>query len=104
VPNQQRTANNGNQFSVEPPDQGLAVGNGDVLEVVNDVLPVYDSSGNPLSGVVDLNTFYGYEPAVVRGTNPVFGPSITDPLGVLRRRHAALVPGLLDARRGSVDG
>ena len=32
---QQRTARNGNQFSTEPPDQGLAVGNGLVLEGVN---------------------------------------------------------------------
>src|SRR4029453_6549197 len=37
----QRFANNGNQFSVEPPDQGLCVGNGFVLETINDVLQVY---------------------------------------------------------------
>ena len=35
---QQRLANGGNQFSVEPPDQALCVGNGYVLESVNDVL------------------------------------------------------------------
>lgn len=34
----QRFANGGNQFSVEPPDQGLCAGNGFVLETVNDVL------------------------------------------------------------------
>ncbi len=33
----QRTANGGNQFSLEPPDQGLCVGNGHVVEVINDV-------------------------------------------------------------------
>lgn len=33
----QRLANGGNQFSVEPPDQGLCAGNGYVLESVNDV-------------------------------------------------------------------
>ena len=38
----QRYANNGNQFSVEPPDQGLCAGNGYVFEVVNDVLPAAD--------------------------------------------------------------
>ena len=38
--NNQRFANGGNQFSVEPPDQGLCVGNGFVLETVNDVLRV----------------------------------------------------------------
>ncbi|HEU5199827.1 MAG TPA: hypothetical protein VFU32_09330, partial [Ktedonobacterales bacterium] len=34
----QRFANGGNQFSVEPPDQGLCAGNGFVVESVNDVL------------------------------------------------------------------
>jgi hypothetical protein len=33
---QQRYACGGNQFSVEPPDQALCVGNGYVLEAVND--------------------------------------------------------------------
>jgi hypothetical protein len=73
----QRLANNGNQFSVEPPDQGLCAGNGFVLETVNDVMRVFDTSGNALTGAVDLNTFYGYAPAIVRPST--FGPSITDP-------------------------
>lgn len=75
---QQRLANNGNQFSVEPPDQGLCAGNGFVVEAVNDVLRVFDTAGNPVLGVVDLNTFFGYPPAIVRSTGK-FGPSITDP-------------------------
>ena len=75
----QRYANHGHQFSVEPPDQGLCAGNGFVLESVNDVLRVFDTKGNPLIGVVDLNTFYGYPAAVVRGAHPTFGPAITDP-------------------------
>jgi hypothetical protein len=62
----QRFANGGNQFSVEPPDQGLCVGNGFVLETVNTVLRVYHTDGTPATGVVDLNTFYGYPPAIVR--------------------------------------
>lgn len=74
----QRYANGGKQFSVEPPDQGLCVGNGFVLESVNDVLAVYDKSGNELVGPVDLNTFYGYPAAINRSTR-AFGPSITDP-------------------------
>jgi hypothetical protein len=40
----QRTAGTGNyvdtQFSLEPPDQGLCVGNGFVVEPVNDALAV----------------------------------------------------------------
>jgi hypothetical protein len=74
----QRTANGGNQFSLEPPDQGLCVGNGFVLETINDVMRVYNANGTPASGTVDMNTFYGYAPAIVR--SPLsFGPFITDP-------------------------
>src|SRR5260370_42451792 len=76
----QRFANNGNQFSIEPPDQGLCAGNGFVLESANDVLRIFDMKGNPLIGVVYLNTFYGYAAAVNRTAQPVtFGPSITHP-------------------------
>lgn len=78
---QQRLANRGNQFSVEPPDQALCAGNGYVLEAVNDVIRVFNSSGVPVSGVTDLNTFYAYAPAITRTANPLqFGPSITDPI------------------------
>ncbi|HEX2864518.1 MAG TPA: hypothetical protein VHN99_08105 [Deinococcales bacterium] len=75
---QQRLANGGNQFSVEPPDQGLCAGSGYVLESVNDVLRVYDQAGGPAMGVTDLNTFYGYIPAINRQTG-VRGPFVTDP-------------------------
>jgi hypothetical protein len=74
---QQRLANGGNQFSVEPPDQGLCVGNGFVMETVNDVIRVFDTAGNPLTGVVDQNSFYGYAPAIIRPST--FGPFVTDP-------------------------
>ena len=92
---QQRYARGGNQFSIEPPDQGLCVGNGFELEVVNDVVNIYNASGasvlpdntatNIVSGfprnvnhAVDLNSFYGYPPAVNRSTG-VQGPELTDP-------------------------
>ena len=74
----QRFANGGNQFSVEPPDQGLCVGNGFVLETVNDVLRMYHTDGTPATPVIDLNTFYGYPAAINRATG-ARGPSITDP-------------------------
>jgi hypothetical protein len=74
----QRTANGGNQFSLEPPDQGLCVGNGFVLETINDVMRVYDTSGVAQTGVIDQNTFYGYIPAINRATL-TFGPFVTDP-------------------------
>ena len=81
---QQRFARGGNQFTVEPPDQGLCVGNGYIVETVNDVFNVYNSSGvsqlaaNNVGGAVDLNSFFGYPPAINRSTG-VFGQSVTDP-------------------------
>ena len=74
-----RLADGGNAFSVEPPDQGLCVGNGFVVESVNDAIRVFDRDGRPLTGVTSLNRFYGYPPAVWRGARRVFGPSLTDP-------------------------
>lgn len=75
----QRLANGGNQFSIEPPDQALAVGNGFVLEAVNDVLRIWDTSGAALTSPVDLNSFYGYAAAINRTTG-ARGPSLTDPI------------------------
>ena len=93
---QQRFARGGNQFSVEPPDQGLCVGNGYVVEAVNDVLNIFNTSGqsvlpdntatNIVTGfprnvnhAVDLNSFYGYAPAINRANGNVRGPFVTDP-------------------------
>jgi len=75
---QQRRANGGNQFSLEPPDQGLCAHNGVVMEIINDVMRVYSSDGTPLQGIEDLNTFLGY-PAQFDRTTGVVGPFVTDP-------------------------
>jgi hypothetical protein len=76
----QRTANNGNQFSLEPPDQGVCAGNGFVVETVNDVIQVYNQRGLPLTGVEDMNTFFGFVAAVDRTVTPrIFGPFLSDP-------------------------
>jgi hypothetical protein len=92
---QQRYSRGGNQFSVEPPDQGLCVGNGFVVEAVNDVLNVFNTSGqsvlpdntatNIVAGLprnvnhaVDLNSFLGYAPAINRRTG-VRAQFVTDP-------------------------
>jgi len=80
---QRFVANNGNQFSLEPPDQGLCVGNGFVIEAINSVLRVWDTDGNPLTGVQDLNTFFGYPSAIDRGAYPApnsIGPDVIDPV------------------------
>src|SRR6516162_8904522 len=93
---QQRYSRGGNQFSVEPPDQGMCVGNGFVVEVVNDVFNVYSAAtgasvlpdntatnivgGFPrnVDNAINLNSFYGYPPAINRATG-VRGEFVTDP-------------------------
>jgi hypothetical protein len=74
-----RLANNGNQFSSEPPDQALCVGPNSVLEGVNTVLRVFDKAGSPLSPTIAYNEFFGYPPAIDRTTG-VFGAFLTDPI------------------------
>jgi hypothetical protein len=76
----QRFANGGNQFSLEPPDQGLCVGKGKVVEIVNDVYQVFDTHGHALTNPIDVNTLFGYPPAIVRsGPNAgQFGPEVFD--------------------------
>jgi hypothetical protein len=97
---QQRYSRGGNQFSVEPPDQALCVGGGFVLEALNQVINVFDSSGTSLlpdntstnivagfprnvNHAVDLNSFYGYPAAINRSISPGnpgrFGQFLTDP-------------------------
>jgi hypothetical protein len=76
----QRLANGGNQFSLEPPDQALCVGNGFTVEAVNSVLRVHSTAtGSPVTGVQDLNTFFGY-PAAINRTTGVVGPEVIDPV------------------------
>ena len=92
---QQRYARGGNQFTVEPPDQALCAGNGYELEAVNDVLNVYNGTGasvlpdntatNIVAGfprnvnhAVDLNSFFGYAPAIIRATG-FRAQFVTDP-------------------------
>jgi hypothetical protein len=74
----QRNADNGNQFNVEPPDQAMGVNNAQVFESVNDAFAVYDHNGNILAGPTSSNTFFGLPSAFVRPAGP-FGPELTDP-------------------------
>jgi len=72
---QQRLANHGNQFSVEPPSPAIAVGNGYVLEGVNNAVQVYTTSGTPLlPTVLSSNEVFGLAPAIDQntGVNGVF--------------------------------
>ena len=54
----QRTVDNGNQTSDTPPDQGLCVGNGRVIEPVNTVFSIYSTSGQAMGGPVSLTQFF----------------------------------------------
>lgn len=72
-----RLARGGEQFSIEPPDQALAVGNGFVLEAINCALSVYDTNGfiqlNPNGTThypVALTTFFGLPAAFTRPAGP----------------------------------
>jgi hypothetical protein len=77
----QRFASDGNQFDLEPPDQGLCVGNGHAVEMVNAALSVYDTNGNVTTPTVSLNDFYGLAPNIRRDHNPpTFGPFVFDPV------------------------
>ena len=71
-------ASGGNQFTVTPPDQALCVGNGFVLESVNDSLRIFNTAGKALTPPIGLNAFYGYKPEINRTTFE-FGPFPTDP-------------------------
>jgi hypothetical protein len=75
----QRLADGGNQFSSEPPDQCLAVGNGRVLEGVNSAFRVRNTDGSSASAVISMNTFFGLPVAILRTTPPVYGPFTSDP-------------------------
>jgi hypothetical protein len=71
----QRNANNGNQFSVEPPNPSIAAGNGYVLEGVNNAIQIFSTSGTPaLPKVLSSNQLFGLAPALNRttGVNGVF--------------------------------
>jgi hypothetical protein len=75
-----RTARGGNQFSTEPPDQGLCVGNGFVLEAINDVVAVYNAESHArLSGPTALSSFFNLPPDILRTRPLVFGQRSTDP-------------------------
>ncbi len=74
----QRLASNGNQFSSEPPDQGLAVGNGYIVEAVNTAIRVRKTDGTILVDATGLNGFFGLPVSIDRKTG-TYGPFTSDP-------------------------
>jgi hypothetical protein len=79
---QQRFAGTGiytnTNFSTEPPDQALCVGNGFVVEGGNAAIAVYSTAGTLLAGPTALNQLFGAVPAVTRSTPPVYGDFVGD--------------------------
>lgn len=68
---------NGFNLSLEPPDQGLSVGNGFIVEAVNDAILVLDPAPTAFEA---LSAFFGEPPAVTEsGASIVFGPRLSDP-------------------------
>ena len=71
----------GNNGQLEPPDQGLAVGNGFVLEPINNAIEIFDTTGHSF-GFEALSLFFGLPPTFVVNNNgqiESFGPFLSDP-------------------------
>ncbi|MEP7041229.1 MAG: hypothetical protein ABI864_06605 [Chloroflexota bacterium] len=66
------------QYSLEPPDQGLCVGNGFVVETVNTAIRVRNTGGTVLVPAMPINDFFNVAPEIVRPSGP-YGPFSTDP-------------------------
>ena len=79
---EQRTADGGNQFSLEPPDQALCVGNGYVLEAVNTVFRIRSSvtgaAIDPAVGGAAMNPFFTQDRQFNRTTGAI-GNDLFDP-------------------------
>jgi len=72
---------NGANGQLEPPDQGLAVGNGFVVEPINNAIAIFDTTGN-LFGFEALSAFFGLPPTFFVNNGqvaPPFGPFLSDP-------------------------
>ncbi len=57
-------------FVLEPPDQGLCVGNGKVLELVNVVGQVYSTGGSKQGKAFYLNDFFNEDPNLANASDP----------------------------------
>jgi hypothetical protein len=67
------------QFSLEPPDQGLCVGRGFVMETINTALAVRKPDGTLLAGPTALSQFFGLQPEIDRAHGNKRGDFVSDP-------------------------
>ena len=66
---------------LEPPDQGLAVGNGFVVEPINNAIEIFSTGGQSF-GFEALSLFFGLAPTFFVSNGqivPPFGPFLSDP-------------------------
>ena len=74
---------NGANGQLEPPDQGLAVGHGIVVEAVNNAIQFYLTNGTPLlPSALAMNALYNVAPTFTldaAGNVVAFGPTLSDP-------------------------
>lgn len=84
---------NADNGQLEPPDQGLAVGNGFVVEPINNAIEVFDTRGNSF-GFEALSAFFGLPPTffVSKGSVvPPFGPFLSDPKAYFDATHGRFI-------------
>jgi hypothetical protein len=74
---------NGSNGQLEPPDQGLSVGHGIVVEAINNAIQFFLTNGTPLlPSALAMNVLYNVAPTFTLGsTGQVvsFGPFLSDP-------------------------
>ena len=73
---------NGFNGQLEPPDQGLSVGNGIVIEAINNAIQFFQTNGEALTSPVAMNVLYNVPPTFTLGPAGQvvsFGPFLSDP-------------------------
>jgi len=92
-------------FSAEPSDMALCVGNGYVIQGVNNAFTFFDTAGNMLTVVENYNEFFGVAPAIDRTSFfPVYGDFTSDPKCVYDPDTHSFFMTLLEAELDSVTG
>ena len=66
------------QFSEEPPDMALAVGNGYAVQAINNAIAVYNTDGTLAAAPTPMYQFLGLAPQYVRGTRTYGNVSLSD--------------------------
>jgi len=76
-----RLADNGNQFTNEPPDGAICEAHGVAVELVNSAVQFFTSTGTLVTPPLSANEFYGLPPSIDRQHDPITfpGPSLGDP-------------------------